>query len=135
MDARAEALERLKAKRKFQRYAVIYAVAIAFFVAIWALTNRGGYFWPIWPALGARSLLVSALGRPSPESRSPTPISRGRCGETPTHSACRTTPREPRLARGRAYGRPRVGIAWDRSVRLDSCVGRGTLARTIASRR
>jgi 2TM domain len=52
MDPRTEALERLKAKRKFQRYAVIYAVAIAFFVAIWAITNRGGYFWPIWPALG-----------------------------------------------------------------------------------
>lgn len=51
MDPRAEALERLKAKRRLSRNAVIFVVLIGFFVAIWALTGAG-YFWPIWPALG-----------------------------------------------------------------------------------
>jgi len=30
----------------------VYAVVIAFLVVIWLLTDPGGYFWPIWPALG-----------------------------------------------------------------------------------
>ena len=51
MDPRAQALERLKAKRGFQRHALIYAVVIGLLVVIWALTNFGNYFWPIWPAL------------------------------------------------------------------------------------
>jgi class 3 adenylate cyclase len=29
----------------------IYALFVAFFVAIWAFSG-GGYFWPLWPALG-----------------------------------------------------------------------------------
>jgi fatty acid desaturase len=57
VDPRAEAMERLKAQRRFQRHAVTYAVVIAFFVAIWAITNRGGYFWPIWPALAGAIIL------------------------------------------------------------------------------
>jgi fatty acid desaturase len=51
MDPRAQALQRLQAKRRFQRHALIYAVVIALLVVIWALTNFGNYFWPIWPAL------------------------------------------------------------------------------------
>jgi hypothetical protein len=51
MDPRAEAMERLKAKRRFYRHAVVYAVVIAAFIVIWLLTNLGGYFWPVWPAL------------------------------------------------------------------------------------
>jgi fatty acid desaturase len=51
MDPRAQALERLQAKRRFQRHALIYAVVIGLLVVIWALTNFGNYFWPIWPAL------------------------------------------------------------------------------------
>jgi fatty acid desaturase len=51
MDQRAEAMERLKAKRRFFRHATVYGAVIAAFIVIWALTNFGGYFWPIWPAL------------------------------------------------------------------------------------
>jgi fatty acid desaturase len=59
MDPRAHAMQRLQAKRRFQRHALIYAVVIGLLVAIWALTNFGNYFWPIWPALvlAAASLL------------------------------------------------------------------------------
>jgi hypothetical protein len=51
MDPRAQAMERLQAKRRFQRHALIYAVVVGLLVVIWALTNFGNYFWPIWPAL------------------------------------------------------------------------------------
>jgi fatty acid desaturase len=51
MDPRAQAMARLQARRRFQRHALIYAVVIGLFVVIWGLTNFGGYFWPIWPAL------------------------------------------------------------------------------------
>jgi hypothetical protein len=44
-------MQRLQAKRRFQRHALIYAVVIGLLVVIWALTNFGNYFWPIWPAL------------------------------------------------------------------------------------
>ena len=49
MGPRAQAMQRLEAKRRFQRHALIYAVGLL--VVIWALTNFGNYFWPIWPAL------------------------------------------------------------------------------------
>jgi hypothetical protein len=52
VDAREQALRRLEAKRNFTRNAVVFAAVTALLVVIWALTNRGGYFWPIWPALG-----------------------------------------------------------------------------------
>jgi fatty acid desaturase len=51
MDPRAQARQRLQAKRRFQRHALIYAVVIGLLVVIWALTNFGNYFWPVWPAL------------------------------------------------------------------------------------
>jgi fatty acid desaturase len=51
MDPRAQAMERLKAKRRFGQHALVYAAVIGFLVVIWALTDFGGYFWPIWPAL------------------------------------------------------------------------------------
>jgi fatty acid desaturase len=51
MDPRARAMERLKARRRFTRHAAVYGLVIAAFVVIWLLTNRGGYFWPVWPAL------------------------------------------------------------------------------------
>jgi 2TM domain len=51
MDPRAQAMARLQARRRFQRHALIYVVVIGLFVVIWAVTNFGGYFWPIWPAL------------------------------------------------------------------------------------
>jgi hypothetical protein len=36
----------------FQRHAQVYVLVNAFLVAIWAVSDFGGYFWPIWPILG-----------------------------------------------------------------------------------
>jgi 2TM domain len=44
MDPRAQAMQRLQAKRRFQRHALIYGVVIGILVVIWALTNFGNYF-------------------------------------------------------------------------------------------
>lgn len=47
--------ERLRPQRgvsAFQAHLRVYLVVIGFLVAIWVLTDPGGYFWPIWPALG-----------------------------------------------------------------------------------
>jgi len=42
---------RAKAKAAFQRHLFTYAWVNGMLVAIWALTNFGGYFWPVWPML------------------------------------------------------------------------------------
>jgi hypothetical protein len=36
----------------FVRHAQVYVLVNAFLVVIWAVTDFGGYFWPIWPILG-----------------------------------------------------------------------------------
>lgn len=36
----------------FVRHAQVYVLVNAFLVVIWAVTDFGGYFWPIWPMLG-----------------------------------------------------------------------------------
>lgn len=51
-DERQEAVKRLNAKREFKMHATIYVGVNLLLVAIWALTNSDGYFWPIWPFLG-----------------------------------------------------------------------------------
>jgi hypothetical protein len=43
---------RAKARAAFQRHLFTYAWVNALLVVIWALTNFGGYFWPVWPLLG-----------------------------------------------------------------------------------
>jgi hypothetical protein len=48
---RAKALERLEAVKGFRIHLTVYVAVIGFLVAIW-LTTGGGYFWPVWPALG-----------------------------------------------------------------------------------
>jgi adenylate cyclase len=45
------AIERIRAKRAFERHARIYVGVNLLLIAIWAITSRG-YFWPIWPMLG-----------------------------------------------------------------------------------
>ena len=47
--------ERLRPPTSRTRFGVhlrIYLTVMAFLVLIWLLTDPGGYFWPIWPALG-----------------------------------------------------------------------------------
>jgi class 3 adenylate cyclase len=45
------AIERIQAKRGFERHATAYVAVNLLLIGIWAITDRG-YFWPIWPILG-----------------------------------------------------------------------------------
>jgi Domain of unknown function (DUF1707)/2TM domain len=38
--------------KSFLAHAITYGLVMALLVAIWFLTDPGGYFWPIWPMLG-----------------------------------------------------------------------------------
>jgi len=39
-------------EQSFRAHAISYVLVMCLLVAIWALTSRGGYFWPVWPMLG-----------------------------------------------------------------------------------
>ncbi|MCC7367562.1 MAG: DUF1707 domain-containing protein [Chloroflexi bacterium] len=41
-----------RGERPFRAHLTSYVLVIGLLVVIWALTSPGGYFWPIWPALG-----------------------------------------------------------------------------------
>jgi len=52
-----EAIMKLARRRVHARYAIklhrsIVIVLSIFFIAIYMLTDMGGYFWPVWPILG-----------------------------------------------------------------------------------
>ena len=49
---RAQAMKRLKKRRDFRGHLLVYVLVNSFFVALWALTNRDGFFWPVFPMLG-----------------------------------------------------------------------------------
>jgi len=49
---RDRAIKRLKKRRDFSAHLLVYVLVNAFLVAIWALTNREGFFWPIYPLAG-----------------------------------------------------------------------------------
>jgi len=51
-DLRDRALERLKKKHEFVAHLFAYLLVNGFLVAIWAVTDFGGFFWPIFPILG-----------------------------------------------------------------------------------
>lgn len=48
----ALARKRVKAKRELQVHLSAYLIVMLGLVLIWFVTNRGGYFWPIWPMIG-----------------------------------------------------------------------------------
>jgi len=50
-ERRAQALERLQARRDFVSHVVAYTVVNLALVGIWAVTGAGS-FWPIWLILG-----------------------------------------------------------------------------------
>ncbi|HEU4421361.1 MAG TPA: 2TM domain-containing protein [Pilimelia sp.] len=50
--SRERAIKRLKKRRDFYGHLLVYALVNGFLVAIWAVTNAGGFFWPIFPMLG-----------------------------------------------------------------------------------
>ena len=49
---RDRAIKRLKKRRDFFAHLLVYVLVNAFVVAIWALTNPDGFFWPIFPMAG-----------------------------------------------------------------------------------
>ena len=46
------AIKRLKKRRDFYGHLLVYALINGVLVAIWALINVHGFFWPIFPILG-----------------------------------------------------------------------------------
>ncbi len=50
-DLRAQALERIKARRGLQAHVLAYVLVNGFLTLIWAL-NHGGFFWPVFPIFG-----------------------------------------------------------------------------------
>lgn len=51
-EERAHAVRRLKAKHGFRQHLTTYIVVNLFLIVIWAMTDFGGYFWPVWPIAG-----------------------------------------------------------------------------------
>jgi hypothetical protein len=49
---RERAVTRLKKKRDFYTHLVVFALGNAMIVAIWAMTDLHGFFWPVYPLLG-----------------------------------------------------------------------------------
>lgn len=50
--SREHAIKRLKKRRDFYGHLLVYTLVNAFFVAIWAVTDLHGFFWPIFLILG-----------------------------------------------------------------------------------
>ena len=45
---RDRAMQQLKKRRDFRGHLLIYVLVNAFLVAIWAITNLHGFFWPVF---------------------------------------------------------------------------------------
>jgi hypothetical protein len=50
--SRELAIKRLKKQRDFYGHLLVYALVNGSLIAIWAVTNLHGFFWPIFPILG-----------------------------------------------------------------------------------
>jgi hypothetical protein len=49
---REKAVKQLKKRRDLHAHLLIYVLVNTFLVAIWALTNPDGFFWPVFPIVG-----------------------------------------------------------------------------------
>ena len=49
---RDKAVRQLKKRRDFYGHLLVYTLVNAFFVVIWAVTDRHGFFWPVFPIVG-----------------------------------------------------------------------------------
>ena len=49
---RERAVRRLKKRRDFGAHLLMYTMVNAFLVAIWAMSDRHGFFWPVFPLAG-----------------------------------------------------------------------------------
>jgi 2TM domain len=45
---RDRAMQQLKKRRDFRGHVLIYVLVNAFLVAVWAITNPHGFFWPLF---------------------------------------------------------------------------------------
>jgi hypothetical protein len=50
--SREKALTQLKKRRDFHAHLLVYVLVNAFLVAIWAVTDGHGFFWPVFPIAG-----------------------------------------------------------------------------------
>jgi hypothetical protein len=51
-ELRQAAIARLKEKRDFWTHLFVYLAVNTLLVAVWIVTDAGGYFWPVWPIAG-----------------------------------------------------------------------------------
>jgi uncharacterized membrane protein len=51
-DLRTIARKRLKARKDFVDYLMIWGAVSLLLIAVWFFSGPTGYFWPIWPILG-----------------------------------------------------------------------------------
>ncbi|MDQ4137790.1 MAG: 2TM domain-containing protein [Actinomycetota bacterium] len=69
-DLRTIARKRLKARKDFFNYLMIWGAVSLLLVAIWLFSSPTGYFWPIWPILGmgiaALFIAIDAFGMRRP---------------------------------------------------------------------
>lgn len=49
---RERAIKHLKKRRDFAGHLLVYVLVNAFIVLIWAMTDDGGFFWPVFPIVG-----------------------------------------------------------------------------------
>ena len=52
IELRERAVTQLRKKHDFHAHLLAYVCVNAFLVAIWAVTDPGGFFWPIFPIFG-----------------------------------------------------------------------------------
>jgi|SRR5215471_6511508 len=50
--AHDRAVTQLKKRRDFRGHVLVYVLVNAFLVAIWALSDDHGFFWPVFPIAG-----------------------------------------------------------------------------------
>jgi uncharacterized membrane protein len=69
-DLRTIARKRLKARKDFFDFLMIWGAVSLLLVAVWFFSTPTGYFWPIWPILGmgiaALFLAMDAFGMRRP---------------------------------------------------------------------
>ena len=58
-ELRERAIKRLKKRRDFHGHVLMYVLVNAFLVVIWATTNPGGFFWPVFVMVGWGIVVVA----------------------------------------------------------------------------
>jgi hypothetical protein len=74
-ELRKQAVWRLRKQRGFRTHLLVYLLVNAFLVLMWALTDRHGFFWPVWPiAFWAIFVVVNGVNSFRPQNFSETDI-------------------------------------------------------------